>query len=666
MPASLTANANPVGVWGETASGTTTITWNTGSAARGQVFLTVTNGTTVTVNDAIFDGNPTTGDRNGSKALTVQFGSTYLLTLRNVANNATLASLIVTVEDLQAQLIAQAVAAMELLNKLNPPQAIYDLKVRAGIDTCHVKFKTVQPTIPMVTLTDPDGIQVAASFPLFGGLRTDHEMLLGEVTALPQATELTLKIVAAGHNFLNKPREAVVTKSLKTGSRHATIDFTEINVRTDGDTWPSGAGDFIFNFGAGDADNGARMGEPWPDFAQDISDDDPPVPIRKQINISLAPRNLWVEVVGTDDDSNIIWAPGIGLGRYPTFTGAGTGGTSVPEDDQAWVTGVFDIAGATNGTVIPMELSTGDFAVAFSVKGRITVNTTAGRSPLILNFSDWLKAGSISHVLGAAGMFAGTMSGQFLGRGADGAVYRRPRAAERDRWDHAAPMVAGAVTVVETGADRLALFALDADGAVRRADLVGDHPAREWRPLGGDRFTDSVVALPGARGIELLARDAEGAVFHRAVGLESESERGGDWQRIGDGVQGEIFALPLDAEAFAVFALGKRGEVLMKRHRDGRWQSKDWQVLEGATGVLLGAAARDGQGLALAVLDKTMKLTTLAARDERGLSPKAWTEHGDMQAWLVRPIEPRPAARAKKPAGRKVEDRKIRNRIAAE
>jgi hypothetical protein len=395
----LTASRNPVTIWGPGAEGTTTINWNTGDlAVNGRVFMTITeNG--IMGPETVFDGNTPTGAVGGSKLLSVRFGSSYRLQLRRVNDNAVMDSMTVTVERIASPVIVDHVSYADLIDRLNAKQAITHLRVRAGIDTCHVRFKTAQPTIPFVEAVAPDGTQVGASFPLFGGLRTEHEMLLGEVNALPQATEIKLRIVAAGHNAFGQARESVVNTTFKTGSRHATIDFTMIEVRNDGDPGLKGAGDFLWQFGAGDADNGARMGEPWPTLRRD-ADSGERVPIRKQINIAFAPRNLAVAAAGTDEDSSILLAPGlpiVGFGLHPE----GTGEVTAAEMDHAWVARRFDIAELGDGTVIPLELATGNFAVAFTVRGRITINTTPGRSPAHFSVKDWIKAGNLAPIVNA-------------------------------------------------------------------------------------------------------------------------------------------------------------------------------------------------------------------------------------------------------------------------
>lgn len=192
------------------------------------------------------------------------------------------------------------------------PQAVTDLTVAAGVDTVRISFRTVQPTIPSVTVTAPDGTQAASWLPLFGGLQTQHECILGQNIPLDQQTSYRLRIVASG-SYFGKPHDAVVTQTFTTGSRKVTLFFDNINVRKDGD--PGGAGEFEFYFRAGDADGGAQLGYAvWGEG--DISDDDPPVDVDRTIAIDLAPRGVYAIVLGVDQDFDVIPYPGEGLPDY--------------------------------------------------------------------------------------------------------------------------------------------------------------------------------------------------------------------------------------------------------------------------------------------------------------------------------------------------------------
>src|SRR5262245_50618798 len=100
MAATLTATPNPVRVWGASGTGTTTIQWNTGIAANGRLYLTTSSDIGVLTPETLFDGDSTLGALSGSKALAVAAGNIYTFSLRRVSNNATLATLVVRVEDL--------------------------------------------------------------------------------------------------------------------------------------------------------------------------------------------------------------------------------------------------------------------------------------------------------------------------------------------------------------------------------------------------------------------------------------------------------------------------------------------------------------------------------------------------------------------------------------
>lgn len=127
----------------------------------------------------------------------------------------------------------------------------------AGVDTVRISFRTVQPTIPTVTVTTDDGTQVAAWLPLIGGLQTQHECTLGQNVPLDQETQYHLRISAFGATSLGKHVDVVVTRTFTTGFRKVTLSFDKIKVRKDGD--PMGAGEFEFYFHVGDAGDGTRL-----------------------------------------------------------------------------------------------------------------------------------------------------------------------------------------------------------------------------------------------------------------------------------------------------------------------------------------------------------------------------------------------------------------------
>ena len=112
------------------------------------------------------------------------------------------------------------------------------------------------------------------------------------------ADHLHREITASG-TFQGRRHDAVVTQTFVTGWRRVTLFFGRINVRKDGD--PAGAGEFEFQFSAGDADGGAELGYAvWGEG--DISDDDPPVDVNRVVAIDQAPRSVYALVLGVDED----------------------------------------------------------------------------------------------------------------------------------------------------------------------------------------------------------------------------------------------------------------------------------------------------------------------------------------------------------------------------
>ncbi|HVO02116.1 MAG TPA: hypothetical protein VMT54_07940 [Candidatus Cybelea sp.] len=646
MAATLTASANPVGVWGAGDTSDTTISWSTGDAkVLARVYLTTAIGA-VKSKETLFDGDPAKGSASGSKPLSVQLGYTYTLTLRQVSNNATLATLTVTVYDMRQIMIDNAAAAAALQNRLNPPQAIFGLVIVVGVDTARLSFNTVQPTIPIVICTVPDGTTAATSFPVLAGMKTEHTIVLGSNQPLAQLTRFGVSITAAGHNSRGKQMSAVVNSSFTTGSRTASISLNQVEML-------QGSGDFTFNFGAGDADALTDLGEPWPVLQANFDENDPPHWIKESIAIPMAPRNLWICAVGVQGYFSL----NMGLDQYGTRPGYGdgplTGYVHDEHKNEAWATQVVNIAGG--GTQV-LDLMTGPHDIAFDVRGGVGATVTPGTAPGF-KFHTVLgnSADAVAHFLeGGKKMMIvppGAKRGLVLVRGADGAIHRRiaPGAKSRlgvdEGWVALTPATAGPVTIVATGEDRLACFTLDEKGAVLRADARGEHPARAWHALGG-RFAGVVMAAVSGRAIELVAQDKEGAIFHRSVAAEGGSSAG-EWQRIGEGKPGELACLSLGAHGTAVFALDRKGEVIHQHHQKGKWHGT-WHAIPGATGDQLGVSWIEGEGVGLALVDAEERLHTLIWRRYPEGEPERWTAQGDLQAWLVQPEE-QPAVAAEGP-----------------
>ena len=645
MAASITAGPNPVGFWSPSDTGTTTISWNT-DAGNGVVTLSIDGGAETTFDDP--------GKNKNTKSLsTVKLGHTYVLTLRLKSNNKFLDAVTVTTEDLEQWLVDHTVDwGTRELGMSPPAQVITDLTVVPGVDTVRISFRTAQPTIPSVTVQTEDGTQVAGWLPLLGGMRTQHECLLGQNSPLAQETLHRSRIVANGTTFLGKPHESVVTGSFVTGSRKVTLFFDRINVRKDGDTGLKGAGEFTFVFQAGDADLGkpavAQFQELWGEG--DVSDDDPPIDVNRMITIPHAPRRIWAQVVGDESDFSSPW--GSGARAVPWFDGEGTWPEESSRLDRAWVAKVFqldelwiaridDVLGYT-----PFELATGDFGVAFTVYGRLQVDARSGTTLSVRKVKRARHARPSTHAaVTAPGTFGvvGVGEGHALaaGVGADGAIYSKALGAgeqmPRDQgWAKLADGVTGPVTILATENDRLELFALGADGTLAAWTLDQGRSSGRWRRLGG-RFVEPVVAVAGKDGrTELLGLDEERVVFHRSLMPDDRNIEPEGWTRIGGGVGGSLQAFASGHGGLAVFALGQDGTVLHKRRGAKRWQpaGTEWQSLGRTSGVRLLAEQFDDEGVGLATIADDGSLQVLLWRDYPTGVPGGWKAHGTLESSL--------------------------------
>jgi hypothetical protein len=524
----------------------------------------------------------------------------------------------------------------------------------------------VQPTIPSVTVTDASGTQVASWLPLFGGLQTQHECVLGQNIPLDQRTSYRLRIVASG-TYFGKQHDAVVAQTFTTGWRKVTLFFDSINVRKDGD--PAGAGEFEFYFRAGDADGGAPLGyEVWGEG--DISDDDPPVDVSRTIAIDRAPRGVYALVLGVDQDFDVIPYPGEGLPDYAPpaqFQGEGSWWASSYDYDAAWVTSVFPIADVFGAASRTFEMSTGDFGVAFTVFGRLMVEGRAGTSSTSRQTRKGRRYGAARNaVVTAPGSFAavGADGGKsyLVGLGADGALYGKAAGSangesRHEGWTQVVDGVSGPVTVLAAAPDRIELFALGAEGAVAAA-TVRRGAAGRWRSLGGE-LVEAVTAVAGDDGgIDLLGLAADGEVLHRSLVPGRRGAKQDGWERIGEGVSGSLQAIPLRNGGLAVFALGEDGAVLHKRRGPKRWQpaGTKWLSLGGTSCVQLLADRLDESGVGLVAIAGDGSLQLLLWRDFPAGEPGSWQRHGSLESWLeARDGDGRPRAQSRRraPAGTK-------------
>lgn len=646
--AAISASPNPVGVYSKTVGATTTLTWDTqlaGIRPNGKVFVSVNNGPETEVPGQAAQGAPT-----GTISFSVTIPNTYTFVLRRVATQEELARVVVTTYDLRNEMIAGFAAPF--IPALRP-QMITSVSVKPGVDTVRISFNTVRPTIPLTTLMDASGTKIDVRFPLFGGLRTSHEAIFGVEVPLAQEAKHIFRIVAAGPTGnKSSPKEAVVTGEFMTGRRNVEIFFDTVDVKSDGDPWPSGSGEFSFAFGAGDAESALPMGEPWPEYGpDDISDDDPPVSLNKQISILHGPRRLWVQVVGAENDSTLWpWDWGIGLGRRPTFTGPGTSYAANAAAEQTSVTTVFDIGSEPEAGTMDFEMATGDHPVSYVVSGRLAVDIALGAviAPKMLKSSGPLgiaatleDVGTVAHV---AARGAGNRAESFV-LGPDGALHHRTISPEARRdasdWNRIDLPGKGAVSVVASSSQVLELVFRDSGGAVSWRSFDAHKPKKEkWRRLGGS-FRYVAPAVEHARGRErallLFGVEEDGSLHIRDV------RAGEDWARIGDQTVSAIAPLSIENLGASLFAVGADGALLHFTRERGRWRSQAIAPASHRLPPLLLTAAvferanskgrgRIGQDVVIGALDEDHAVRVLRWSDYPAGAPEGrWEELGLLQ-----------------------------------
>lgn len=633
----ITANPAAVGFWNPADKGKTNITWSSGVAAK--VFRFVDS-----AQDSPEFASASTGAQEDPK---LELGHTYRYELRRNSNDAVLASVTVTTYDLQ-ETLGDRVAVGVVSDPALPAQHIINLTITPGIDLVRISFETTQPTIPQITCKATDG-STNVAFALINGLQTKHTCTFGVNQPLPQDMEHTFTIVAAGHDpFNGTPKDAFATHTFRTGSRHATVIFDRIKVRKDSDNLSGGEIAFIFE--AGDADTGARRGYLVRE-EQDISDDDPPVDVNLSIAMPKGPRRVWVRVSGTEDDITVfsIIPPfpsgGVDIVGDPEVDVPSTTGRSSDERDVAQVTDVFDISDITQLTEFPIELATGDFALAFTVFARIRVDAFVPAAMTIREPGRRLpKPWADLYELGKTKMIAGGGNhSHMVGLGAEGAIYHAQLTPERptmrdEGWSRLSGPVKTPVKAIAGRDGGLRLFAFDGKGGVlfQKPGRAGGQAA--WRKLGGHFEGPLAVAEKPDGELDMFGLGDEGVVYHTSIRDAGSTRKPDDWKPIGSGVAGSLSAFALPDGSVSLFALARDGQVLHKRLRRNQWTPKgqEWQPLGKANGErLIVVRPVEEKGVGLATMAEDGALQYLAWPDyPQGEPPRRWRDGGTIDAWL--------------------------------
>ncbi len=660
MP-TISASPSPVGVYSRNPpKATTFVSWNTESAAVGTASVSENGGQPKTLGS---------GQAGGPVPIEVTLGSTYRLSLTvppgiGGGGAGEVAAAMVETFDLRQQMAAGFSQAFvpQLGMPQVLPQIITGLVVRPGIDTVQISFRTTLPTIPTTELRDEAGNWVDGKLPLFGGLRTRHEVEFGFEKALALNKKHSFKIEAFGPTGdPASPNKAVVTGEFITGRRHADVMFEVLDVRNDSDS--GGAGEFDFLFRVGDVGTGAALGPPsfWDG---DIVDRDPPIDLGIVMPLTDVHRELWLEVIGDENDQEP-YGGIAAIGAASDFKGPGGYYYDDGDIQRASLTIVMNIDRDPGRWMIPFELNTGEWQLAFKVTGHIAVRGHVGsviapkmtKSKLPPKRDAFLtKPGDVFGLVGDSA--SGTAD--VVALGADGALYHRRRNREgagrrgRDEWNRIELPGLGKPVAVASGQDSLDLVDLDARGGVLHCEFDAARPKRaKWRKLGGNFRQVVPVAEPAKRkgersGMALFGIDQDGALHvHNARGEVR------DWARVGD-VPVTVVA-PISGEAAALLAVASDGTLLHVAKSKGRWRSDAIaRKAPGETPTQLLTAAivervnsKDpksrNRDLVIGAMDAGHQVQTLQWPDYPDGSPEArWMALGPLQdLMLTQPDAPR-------------------------
>jgi hypothetical protein len=649
MP-TISASPNPVGVYSAATPAETIVSWNTDGRFNGIVYVSV-NG---------MKENPLPGQGSGAPSgtglkLQVYLGNVYLLSLRRADDiNVELESVVVTTFDLRQQIAAGF--SQTSLPQLRP-QIITNVVVKPGIDTVRISFGTTLPTIPTTEIRDNNGAWVDGRMPLFGGRRTRHEVVFGIETPLALNKKHSFKIEAFGQtNNPSSPNKAVVTGEFITGTRNVDVMYEMLDVHDDSDS--TGSGELSFAFGVGDVETGSMLGSPA-FMKRDISDDDPPIDLGIKLPLTDVHRQLWLQVLASDNDADP-W-PWVGLGARgmrPSFDGPG--GSYRDDDTTEFVelTIVVDVDTDPGPWSIPFELRTGDWPLDFVVAGHLEVNAIEGSvistkigklGPSSKSSSFLTEPGSIAR-LALGGVDERT---EDVALGGDGAFYHRSLRRERSKtgggsgWTRVELPGRGTPAVSAVG-DMLDLIDLDERGGVLHSRFDPRKPKGvKWRRLGGD-FAQVVPAVePGkGRGAEpgliLFGVADDGGLFVRDA-----SGEGRDWDRLGDRPARVIAPVSAAGARAALFAVGENGALLHFDQRNGRWRQQELSRVPGDSPTQLltvvvmdridGKDAKSSRrDLVIAAMGEDHSVRVLRWQDYPAGSPeKRWQELGSVQDLLL-------------------------------
>ena len=655
MP-TISASPNPVGVYSRNPPRATTyVSWNTESGAVGNASVSENGGQPKPLGS---------GQAGGPVPLEVTLGSTYRLSLTippgiGGGGPTEVAAAMVETFDLRQQMAVgfsqSFVPQLGMPSVL--PQMITGLVVRPGVDMVQIAFRTTLPTIPTTELRDDAGNWVDGKLPLFGGLRTRHEVEFGFEDALALNTKHSFKIEAFGPTGdPASPNKAVVTGEFITGTRNVDVVWEMLDLHDDSDS--TGAGELSFAFAVGDVGTGAALGNPG-FLNRDISDDEPPIDLGITLALTDVHREIWLQVLAHEDDKDFLPFSGISSrGMIPSFEGPGGRYEDDGDAETVELTIVANVDTDPGLTTISFELRTGDWPLDFVVTGHLDVDAIVGSviAPKMTKSKLPPKRDALltkpGDVFGLVGDGSSGMA-DVVALGADGALYHRRRDRQgasgrgRDEWNRIELPGLGKPVALASGADSLDLVDLDARGGVLHCEFDAAKPKRaKWRKLGGD-FRQVVPVADAAKrkgerpGVALFGIDQDGALHvHDARG------EGREWTRLGDVPVGAV--APVSGNAAALLAVAGDGSLLHFAKSKGRWRS---EVVarkapgDGPTQLLTAAIVDRGDGkdpksrhrdLVIGTMNAARQVHALHWPDYPEGSPEPrWRELGNLQDLML-------------------------------
>jgi hypothetical protein len=624
MATFIHSSVNPVliSIWSPTQKKTVQITWDTGSTVLGIVHLSKDG-----LDQGIFDGGPSGRRSNtttpGVPEIEIELGKTYDFQLKAATMLApVLATLRLKGEE---KLGTTVVLATKFLQEMLPAsQHIFGLHVFPGIDSVRIKFRTRQASTGFVEIKNENRPHPVAVALLPAGNHV-HDVLIaphgnfGTPHPLEQDTNHSFRIVATALPGSKIPGDKTVTGLFRTGGRTAQVFFDRILVHEDSDPgFLLGGGDFEFYFGAGDVDTEANLGNEEI-YGRESIESGEFRDVNRVVTVPSAPVRLWTQVHAYEDDTVFLeFRPT----QVTSFASPGSTCGAGSDGPEATVTQHFDFSDLTDGIEeTRFEMSNHSCPIHFTVTGRVRfeahsgallqpfIKRSAPRSPVprvatLLNAGDRVIVGAGSGIAHSVRVAPGGAA--FV------ATSSRKPAARVDRWTRIGGEVEGPLTVVASGADRLSLFTLGADGAVAHKSWSRDVPSNDqWEPLGGAFVGPLAAAVAPDGRIEIFGLGRDGSVFHRTLNAAEGGRAASDWEVIGEGVGGSLTAFS-SPRGVSVVALGRGGEVLHKLRRGNDWRpaGREWQSLGAAPAGPLSAELVEDDIAVLAVLaeDETVHL----------------------------------------------------------